>query len=116
MNKHTPGPWSEEEGPDNTTSIIANVSPWVDSDTGNSSGIPEFDYPGSVVIASVPDWPVCKYEQEANARLIAAAPELLAACKALCELLDRCEIEIPVAALKVVSKAATAIANVEARQ
>ena len=56
--KATPGPWSTEEGPGGTVSIVAHVEM------------------GSVVVASVPHWPLAPEEAEANARLIAASREL----------------------------------------
>ena len=50
---HTPGPWINEEGRDHTHVV------------GESA-----------VVAMLPRWPVAADEQEANARLIAAAPEM----------------------------------------
>lgn len=46
-------------------------------DTGTEHGW-RFDDPDSTIVATMPDAP----NQQANARLIAAAPALLAACKA----------------------------------
>lgn len=59
MGKHTPGPWGYEMD-DYVTQVFV-----IDRD------------PGRLVIAEVNEQP----EQEANARLMAAAPELLAALK-----------------------------------
>lgn len=57
---HTPGPWAIEEG-DRETHIVG----------------------GEAILAYCPDWPCAPQEQEANARLIAAAPELLEAAESL---------------------------------
>lgn len=83
MVKHTPGPWEvdyEETGVRWPT-VIAPEEP------GYDDGAPEevcrisISYP----IDADSDCPK-RIEAEANARLIAAAPELLAACKAIiCE-------------------------------
>lgn len=62
---HTPGPWAIEEG-DRETHIVG----------------------GEAILAYCPDWPCAPQEQEANARLIAAAPALLEALDALLEFLD----------------------------
>jgi hypothetical protein len=69
MSKHTPGPWIFiEGGPLEGDTVITtqdrmngDIIPIVDMDT---------DYEGEIGI-----------EQEANAKLIAAAPELLAVCQ-----------------------------------
>lgn len=62
---HTPGPWAIEEG-DRETHIVG----------------------GEAILAYCPDWPCAPQEQEANARLIAAAPQLLEALEALMEFAD----------------------------
>lgn len=63
MSKHTPGPWK-----------------WWTTHEGSHRINPE---EGGLVIASCDTRNPFSYEQEANARLIAAAPDLLKACKAL---------------------------------
>jgi hypothetical protein len=66
---HTPGPWRADCG-----------------GSGNQRG--GFSVTAAndgVVICGRMGWPHCADESEANARLIAAAPDLLAACKALVE-------------------------------
>lgn len=71
MSKHTPGPWRTIESANKTTRTV--VGP---------------DFPGQGYIADVN---LCRtndaqdVDGEANARLIAAAPELLAACRKVIE-------------------------------
>src|SRR5262245_5036653 len=60
--KHTPGPW--ENGP-------FDVYSKADIEDG-----------GNIVCEAPQDWEDSMYRWEANARLIAAAPELLEACEA----------------------------------
>ena len=64
---HTPGPWNRDKwdviGDDR--SIVAKVLPW------DESG--------------------CRKEDQANVKLIAAAPELLASCRELIEAMDEYE-------------------------
>jgi len=60
VSKHTPGPWK-----------------WWTTHEGSHRINPE---EGGLVIASCDTRNPFSYEQEANARLIAAAPDLLAAC------------------------------------
>lgn len=64
MSKHTPGPWRAGSSPSH---IIA------ESDTGWDDEANLSAYGGHLICESV--------AREANAALIAAAPELLAACK-----------------------------------
>lgn len=84
--KHTPGPWKFAKGKTN-----------VDGDTGNHIG-------SVVTVEKVGDYPwyICAVDDycgpgeasQANAHLIAAAPELLEACVALlarCEVLDEAD-------------------------
>lgn len=61
--KHTPGPWKTHDniGRKGELGIIADVAPCIIAIMGNAK-----------------EWP---REAEANARLIAAAPDLLKACK-----------------------------------
>ncbi len=62
--QHTPGPWEVEEGGGNNLRVVG---------TGNNS----------CIICGMPTWDAQPEEMDGNARLIAAAPALLAACKAL---------------------------------
>lgn len=62
---HTPGPWAIEEG-DRETHIVG----------------------GEAILAYCPDWPCAPQEQEANARLIAAAPDLLEALEKIVAVAD----------------------------
>lgn len=78
MSKHTPGPWFA--GPDN---YIWRRHP---TDLYQYGGGVAGDAPLAGVFASPSDW-VNKFPVEANARLIAAAPELL-------EALERLKIEV----------------------
>jgi hypothetical protein len=72
MAEHTRGPWTTEEA----RNVIFIVGP---------------ESSGPLRIAATPDRVVFEplEEDRANARLIAAAPDLLAACKAMAEALDR---------------------------
>lgn len=74
MNKHTPGPWSCERDPCH----FDTLSTVVGGDNSARKGI------SRQMIVDVGGWAEWR-EQEANARLIAAAPELLAACKAVAD-------------------------------
>jgi hypothetical protein len=62
MSAHTPGTWavSTFDGPEGYGEIVAD---------------------GFLRVCSVPFWPCASDEMEANARLVAAAPELLEALK-----------------------------------
>jgi hypothetical protein len=60
--QHTPGPWCVKGA-----AILPEA--------------PSFNWIGSVQASNMPEW-------EANARLIAAAPDLLEACQTLATLLD----------------------------
>lgn len=66
---HTPGPWT------------------VDTDTRDGAVTLVFDANAELVADTAPDEledrAACRAECESNARLIAAAPDLLAACEAL---------------------------------
>lgn len=66
---HTPGPWSVNDWPQATTDIAIGAV-------------------GTPLIAKVPLRDVSINEQKANARLIAAAPDLLGVIKTL---VDACE-------------------------
>ncbi len=72
--KHTPGPWQYLEGENDLPVIRAQKS----RDKGYG-----------VTVASVAVSPFPAAERKANARLIAAAPELLEAAQSLIAYLDR---------------------------
>ena len=79
MSEHTPGPWSRTDERPARPYFVAQVCPthmpWAYVAAGNPTG-------GS-------GWPVVDMDtmpvMRANARLIAAAPDLLAACKSVLE-------------------------------
>lgn len=68
--KHTPGPWMVHDniGRKSEIGVVADAAPCIIATMGNAKA-----------------WPK---EARANAHLIAAAPELLAACKASSDMLD----------------------------
>lgn len=74
MATHTPGPW--EHLPDNNDAIAA-VNRRADRSIASFVSLATMN----------PLWPEMRDQQEANARLMAAAPDLLAAAKALDEML-----------------------------
>lgn len=90
--KHTPGPWH-----------IAKYSP--------SGSYTDIYANGTPLIAKVILRHVSINEQKANARLIAAAPDLLEACEAIAALADgegRCNLlEVAGQARKALAKAKT---------
>jgi hypothetical protein len=67
MTEHTPGPWA-----DDVTGDLSDRDGAIYSETSNT-----------IVADNV--YGRSEAEADANARLIAAAPDLLAACEALCE-------------------------------
>lgn len=71
--KHTPGPWDVNASRNGYTSEVAIEGPIREQETAPVCWI------GANRISS---------ENEANARLIAAAPELLAACRAALEFIQ----------------------------
>lgn len=73
MSKHTPGPWAM---PDSGKGRISKV--------GANGG-----WDGLIATADCGDYARSKSEGLANARLIAAAPELLEACQALIAYCDK---------------------------
>src|SRR6185295_13204498 len=73
--KHTPGKWR----------ILQQREP---SDGTNHLAIAAGDAP-AVAVCRISDVRFANAEDEANARLIAAAPDLLAACKAAIEHLEQ---------------------------
>lgn len=84
MTSHTPGPWSLEADRmhfDTLSTVVAG-------ERRKSKGIDQ------QMIVQVGGWAGWK-EQEANARLIAAAPDLLAAAKELAENFLRDELDDP---------------------
>ena len=78
MNQHTPGPWAADKN-------------WLGPDTyGDGNSIPVFPHGGGVAICDVVtvtgeglSRPDVQAKGEANARLIASAPELLSALHGL---------------------------------
>lgn len=79
MSKHTPGPWSYDFIPMKNEWVITRICPGDDK---------PFRPPFTDSFARLEP----PYDCEANARLIAAAPELLEALKKTKEHLDKCEI------------------------
>ena len=75
MSTHTPGPWTQDKE-------------WRRSDIANRVTTITSDATADVVALIIGGGPETEAEDEANARLIAAAPDLLAVCKAVlaCEL------------------------------
>ena len=72
MNKHTPGPWRIIERPESTV--------WIQG---------QQDENGYREVCTLPNYLLLQREKtEANARLIAAAPELLEALKACVHAMD----------------------------
>ena len=74
MSKHTPGPWGPMVGPE-------SVNPW-----NPTQGAYETEAGGLTIGSASHTEPICRvsgylHDLEANARLIAAAPDLLAACE-----------------------------------
>ncbi|MDW9880509.1 hypothetical protein GOA90_25320 [Sinorhizobium meliloti] len=69
MSKHTPGPWRAELSPYRRTLSVVSETTWICGELLNPSTMPEG-------------------EAWANARLIAAAPDLLAALKSLGPILE----------------------------
>jgi hypothetical protein len=95
MSEHTPGPWL----------------PFI-SETG---GFAIEDSNRSRILCQRADWPHRAQESRANARLIAAAPELLAALKAYLVAKPQCECSdhsgCPMASARVLARAAIAKAE-----
>ena len=82
MTQHTPGPWKIHDDNENTLDVIAPWSTTVRPESASGYG----DWRGITVstIRHQDDNPcVSKDQASANAALIAAAPELLEALKAL---------------------------------
>jgi len=120
MTQHTPGPWEVEYATDSKeprgcptpgacsspvclTNIVAPVSPWTTS-----------ALPGSVVVAYVPNWPACPNEERGNARLIAAAPELLAVIRESVHEIERLAHKAT-ACLGIVERARALLARIEGK-
>ena len=72
--KHTPGPWTCKEAPHPQTDGVTGYT--VQADTEN----------GVAIVAEIYPRPYLVVVREANARLIAAAPELLDALERMCDL------------------------------
>lgn len=103
---HTPGPWKvvfpNQRGP--LGDWHKEASPWVETSKGTPPIRQNVDHPG-----------IFDAERLANARLIAAAPDLLAACEKMlfelrmvCVMLGRPETDKPsgmIAAEEAISKA-----------
>ena len=110
MSKFTPGPWRVEDG---TTLIWGNCNP--DDHSTRGMGYPI----AKAMINPSGNWSTGPYadEGEANARLIAAAPELLAALKRLSGLYDGIYVKISddemAACREAWAEADTAIAKAE---
>lgn len=81
MSKHTPGPWAAKR--------VGLQQWWINAPFGDPT-IGHNSWDGLAEVYGSDDWPESgRKVAEANARLIAAAPDLLAACEqALVELED----------------------------
>jgi hypothetical protein len=84
--KHTPGPWTvaPREGGDDIAKVVANYSEQVGDDGGTiqvASWIAELDSGIDFGDEGCDEGIRKREEMVANARLIAAAPELLEACR-----------------------------------
>lgn len=104
--KHTPKPWVEYR----KTSIYRYIgSAPVDA---VASGVPTAQQGEMAVM------PVCRVEQdmyaEANANLIIAAPDLLAACQLMMQKIDACEQEMLNEGLQPSTEERTEIATIRA--
>lgn len=76
MNKHTPGPWVfDPENTGNVFEVCAGI-------------ISEPDKDSFLARPTVANVPIGSEHYEADARLVAAAPQLLEACKALLTVMD----------------------------
>jgi len=90
MEKFTPGPWSVEDP------MGADVGLWI-----VQSGLEAFQWSCIAIVTDDEDGTardsggrfIGRSEQEANARLIAAAPELVEALKAFLNIAAHCEIK-----------------------
>lgn len=81
MSKHTPGPWAAKR--------VGLQQWWINAPFGDPTIGYNF-WDGLAEVYGSDDWPESgRKVAEANARLIAAAPELLQACEAMIEWDDR---------------------------
>lgn len=81
--KHTPGPWRVDE-----TKALGAYGVWTEAAT--HPGHDGAGYPSQICSVGPTNKEIPRDQRDANARLIAAAPELLAACKMLLDG-DPCE-------------------------
>jgi hypothetical protein len=103
MSKHTPGPWAWANVP-TSCGVCFKIGPlYVERGTESHACI-YADYPGKMALEL----------GEANARLIAAAPELLEALK-LCAAVCASETMHKTGLIDALEKALAAIAKVEGR-
>lgn len=96
---HSPGPW-EYNDPEKFTQGHGKFSEIAVYARGNA-------FPWRMAEVQGPDMAT----EIANARLIAAAPELLAACQAVLASLGRAQCNLPAEALRAVDMARAAIAK-----
>ena len=89
---HTPGPWKIATTYANAQAGKYTVVPWATQRQRVCA------------IAARPNYP--PEQAEADARLIAAAPELLEALRDLCDLLEDCRLVAPVAKQHAAARAA----------
>lgn len=98
--QHTPGPWDVYDGPNDKKELTVNY----------------IDKSGQIImVADCNSAYAPPKERDANARLIAAAPELLEACKAFLDMEIEIDMEYHKAFKVVIDKVTAAIAKAEGR-
>ncbi len=108
MSKHTPGPWSYRKVP--------RKQEW-EINTGRCPNSGHESWTGMSVVFGCDDYPkMGKIVGEANARLIAASPELLEACKAMLSEFNEQMAGIVNDEFAVIAKARAAIAKATGEQ
>jgi hypothetical protein len=85
---HTKGPWNLSNP--KTRIIGIKPAPEAPDESGNRLAQVTFSYTPTSF-----DYPACQIELEANASLIAAAPELLSICESLVDLQGKCASGFP---------------------
>lgn len=92
MSKHTPGPW--QTGREDMQSYDgATGEPFSSVYANDPRGKMHMGSRLPLVVARMPGGEVDREEEKANARLIASAPDLLTACKALVEYQESTDLD-----------------------